>query len=166
MSPMASLTDKVRNEIMELTTRVPQKLPIRERPELKKIARPPTPPAHTPPKEGYLSLGIRRTASVAASLKNLAFGGATPSELGSQPTSSPSKNRMPITPRGRAPPEWTRPPEVNDHVAPATSYHKAPTPTSRGFDPRDISILPTIPLTSRFLDWSTEVIPRTLHLLV
>lgn len=156
-SPMSSLTEKVRSEIIEINIRVPQKLPIRERPDLMKFAPPPTPPSQTPPKhEGYLQLGIRRTASVAASLKNLAFGGPSGSDLLSQ-SPSPSKSRMPITPRGRAPPEWTRPPEVNDHVAPATAYHQAPTPTSRGFEPRDTSVLPTIPLISRFLDWSTEV---------
>ncbi|KAJ5693077.1 Armadillo-like helical [Penicillium macrosclerotiorum] len=71
---------------------------------------------------------------------------------------SPSQSRTPITPRGRAPPEWTRPPEVNDHVAPATSYHQAPAPTSRGFSPRNPDMAPMIPLKSRFLDWSTEVI--------
>lgn len=157
-SPMALVTDRVRREIMDITSRVPQRLPIRERPESKKAAPPPTPPSQAQPKqEGYLSLGIRRTASVAASLKNLAFGNASGSELTSQPSTSPSmSNRMPITPRGRAPPEWTRPPEVNDHVAPATAYHQAPTPTSRGFEQRDTSVLPTIPLLSRFLDWSTE----------
>ena len=64
-----------------------------------------------------------------------------------------------MTPRGRAPPEWTRPPEGNDHVAPATAYHQAPIPTSRGFEPKGVDVVPVIPLKSRFLDWSTEVIP-------
>lgn len=158
-SPMSSLTDRVRTEILKLATCVPQKLPIRERPEYKKLAPAPAPPSQMLPKqEGYLSLGMKRTASVAASLKSLAFGGPSTSDLTSQAPSSPSKSRMPITPRGRAPPEWTRPPEVNDQVAPATAYHQAPTPTSRGFNPRDTSVLPVIPLISRFLDWSTEVI--------
>ena len=159
-SPMSTLTDRVRTEILDFAARIPQKLPIRERPEYKKLAPAPAPPStssQTPPKhEGYLSLGMKRTASVAASLKSLAFGGQGASEPASQAPSSPSKSRMPITPRGRAPPEWTRPPEVNDQVAPVTAYHQAPTPTSRGFQPRDTSVLPMIPLTSRFLDWSTE----------
>lgn len=161
-SPMSTLTDHVRTEILDLATRIPLKLPIRERPEYKKLAPPTVPPSsssssHTPPKhEGYLTLGMKRTASVAASLKSLAFGGQGASEPTSQVQSSHSKSRMPITPRGRAPPEWTRPPEVNDQVAPVTAYHQAPTPTSRGFQPRDTSVLPMIPLTSRFLDWSTE----------
>lgn len=164
-SPMAIVADKVRIEILDLTYRLSQKQQISDRPEAKKSAvLPSTPPASTPTsskQEGYLSLGFRRTASVAASLKNLAFGGSASGEQGSEnsPPSSPSKSRMPITPRGRAPPEWTRPPEVNDHVAPATAYHQAPVPSSRGFEAKSPDLVPIIPLKSRFLDWSTEVIP-------
>lgn len=163
-SPMAAATDKIRIEILELTHRTSQKLQVHEWPEAKKAASTTRAlsPASAPSKqEGYLSLGFKRTASVAASLKNLAFGGSTTdasTETARPP--SPSSSRLPtITPRGRAPPEWTRPPEVNDNVAPATSYHQAPTPTSRGFVPRDPEEAPVIPLTSRFLDWSTEVMP-------
>lgn len=169
-SPMAVLADRIRKEILELSLHQPQKSQVRERSEVKKTAPPATPPTSTaavPSKqEGYLSLGFKRTASVAASLKNLAFGGAGdhPSE-GSGPP-SPSGSRMPITPRGRAPPEWTRPPEVNDHQAPATSYHQAPTPKSRGFQPIDPEVEPDIPLKSRFLDWSTEVITSPLAFLM
>ncbi|EAW23923.1 ubiquitin-binding TORC1 subunit KOG1 [Aspergillus fischeri NRRL 181] len=158
-SPMASLTDKARKEIMELTSRLSQKLQVRERAESKKAAPPPAPPSQTaaPKQEGYLSLSIKRTASVAASLKNLAFGGPSQTEQqSSQSVTSPTKSRTPVTPRGRAPPEWTRPPEVNDQVASAAAYHQAPIPTSRGFEPRDPSLAPMIPLLSRFLDWSTE----------
>lgn len=164
-SPMTAIADKIRIEILELTLRMSQRLQMYERPEAKKPA-PATrseSPTSTPQKqEGYLSLGFKRTASVAASLKNLAFGGSagdSSAENASPP--SPSNSRLPtITPRGRAPPEWTRPPEVNDNVAPATSYHQAPTPTSRGFVPRSPDEIPIIPLTSRFLDWSTEVMPN------
>jgi regulator-associated protein of mTOR len=131
--------------------------------------RPGTPPTQASQKqEGYFSLSMRRTASVAASLKNLAFGAPAQVESGppspalNQLKTSPTKNRMlPITPRARAPPEWTRPPEVNDQVAPATAYHQAPTPTSRGFEPRNPNLTPSIPLRSRFLDWSTEVSSRS-----
>jgi regulator-associated protein of mTOR len=164
-SPMASLTIKVKDEIIEIANRLNTSKPqVAEAPELK-TTRPGTPPTQAPQnKEGYLSLSMRRTASVAASLKNLAFGGSAQVESGppspalGQLKTSPTKSRMlPITPRGRAPPEWTRPPEVNDQVAPATAYHQAPTPTSRGFVPRDPNSTPSIPLRSRFLDWSTEV---------
>jgi regulator-associated protein of mTOR len=162
-SPMSALADKIRIEILDLTSRMSQRYQVQDRSETKKSAPPSTPPSSTtaPSKqEGYLSLGFRRTASVAASLKNLAFGGAmTDSSENSAPPSPTSKSRMPMTPRGRAPPEWTRPPEVNDHVAPATAYHQAPTPTSRGFEPRNPEVAPVIPLHSHFLAWSTEVIP-------
>jgi regulator-associated protein of mTOR len=169
-SPMASLADNAQNEIAKLTGRASQKVPVRERPEAKKTAPPPTPPAEAASKpEGYFSMSLKRTASVAASLKNLAFGGSPPIEQPpsgtSQSTASLSQGRIPMTPRGRAPPEWTRPPEVNDQAAPATAYHQAPTPASRGRVPRDPAIVPTIPLMSRFLDWSTEVIPAIFHLM-
>ncbi|KAJ5891175.1 Target of rapamycin complex 1 subunit mip1 [Penicillium subrubescens] len=164
-SPMSTLADRIRIEILDLTSRMSQRIQIQERSE--KSAPPSTPPSLTtvPSKqEGYLSLGFRRTASVAASLKNLAFGGSTTdSSENSTPPSPTSKSRMPMTPRGRAPPEWTRPPEVNDHVAPATAYHQAPTPTSRGFIPRNPEEAPFIPLKSHFLSWSTEVIPSFIY---
>ncbi|KAF9886088.1 hypothetical protein FE257_012023 [Aspergillus nanangensis] len=165
-SPMAALTEKVRNEILGHTNRMSPALQDRERPESRKSTAPPVPSSTGPPKqEGYLSLSIKRTASVAASLKNLAFGGPSAAESqASQPMTS-QKNRVPMTPRGRAPPEWTRPPEVNDQLAPAAAYHQAPTPTSRGFEPRDPSAQPALPLASRFLDWSTEVIQELLHLI-
>ncbi|KAI2792506.1 Target of rapamycin complex 1 subunit mip1 [Penicillium oxalicum] len=159
-SPMATLADKIRIEILDLTNRVAQRYQAQERTETKKSAPPSTPPSSNiaPAKqEGFVSLSFRRTASVAASLKNLAFGGsATDSSENSGPPSPTSKSRMPMTPRGRAPPEWTRPPEVNDHVAPANAYHQAPIPISRGFRSRKSDETPSIPLKSRFLDWSTE----------
>ncbi|KAJ5920840.1 hypothetical protein N7466_009166 [Penicillium verhagenii] len=159
-SPMAALADKVRIEILDLTYRLSHKLQITERSEAKKIAPPSTPPSSSTAlskQEGYLSLGFKRTASYAASLRNLAFGSGSGDPLSeSSAPSSPTKSRMPMTPRGRAPPEWTRPPEVNDHIAPATAYQLAPTPTSRGFQPMDSEGVPLIPLKSRFLDWSTE----------
>ncbi|CEL02912.1 Putative Regulatory associated protein-mTOR [Aspergillus calidoustus] len=155
-SPMATLTERIRKEIMDLSSRVELQSQVREKPNPKKAAPPPTPPTAPPKQEGYLSLSLRRTASVAASLKNLAFGGAQGESQPSQSPTSPKSSRVPATPRGRAPPEWSRPPEVNDQLAPATTYQQAPVPTSRGFGPRDPSVVPNIPLMSRFLDWSTE----------
>ncbi|CAL5872696.1 uncharacterized protein PFLUO_LOCUS6963 [Penicillium psychrofluorescens] len=159
-SPMSQLTDKLRIEILELTSRLSPKQKVLERSEVNKAAPPSTPPSYAtnaPKQEGYLSLGFRRTASVAASLKNLAFGPSAPTDsLSDSQPPSPTQSRTPITPRGRAPIEWSRPPEVNDHVAPATSYHQAPMPTSRGFQSRESAGIPAIPLKSRFLDWSTE----------
>ncbi|KAL4920921.1 raptor N-terminal caspase like domain-containing protein [Aspergillus aurantiobrunneus] len=153
-SPMAALTERLRKEILELSSQVEQQSQVREKPNPRRA--PPPPPLAPPKQEGYLSLSLRRTASVAASLKNLAFGGPSPADSPeSEPLTSP-KSRSPSTPRGRAPPEWTRPPEVNDQLAPATTYQQAPVPTSRGFERKDPSLVPGIPLISRFLDWSTE----------
>ncbi|KAJ5338342.1 hypothetical protein N7452_005070 [Penicillium brevicompactum] len=144
-SPMASLANKLQAEILNITGVT--KVQPHERTETKKAAAPSTPPtsaAATSRQEGYLSIGFKRTASVAASLKNLAFGNTTNGETpaGNSNPPSPSTSRMPVTPRGRAPIEWTRPPEVNDHVAPATAYHQAPIPTSRGFQPKAFDAVP------------------------
>jgi regulator-associated protein of mTOR len=165
-SPMGGMTRKVRAEILELYCRLQSQKPQTPEPIETRKTRLEAPPVQAGPKsEGYFSMSIRRTASVAASLKNRAFGSPAPSEQRpssssvSHPTKpSPMKNRVPITPRGRAPPEWTRPPEVNDQVAAPGSYRQAPTPSSRGFRPRDLKVPATIPLRSKFLDWSTEVI--------
>ncbi|KAJ6081381.1 hypothetical protein N7499_006255 [Penicillium canescens] len=77
-SPMAPLTNKLQNEILDLAGLL--KLQTHELSETKKVAPPSTPPsssAATSKQEGYLSIGFKRTASVAASLKNLAFGNST-----------------------------------------------------------------------------------------
>ncbi|PKY06562.1 hypothetical protein P168DRAFT_295619 [Aspergillus campestris IBT 28561] len=142
-SSMASLTDAIRIEIMELTNRLAQQTLARERPESRRTTAPPPTPPSLPKQEGYLSLSLKRTASVAASIKNLAFGSSS--------TQEPDAH----DPQRASPPEWTRPPEVNDHVAPTSAYHQAPAPTSRGFEPREMAP-PTVPLVSRFLDWSAE----------
>lgn len=163
-SPMATLTDRLRNEIMDLSSRVDQQSQVRERPNPNRAA-PPPPPSAPPKQEGYISLSLRRTASVAASLKNLAFGGPSQGDSLESPALTSPKSRGPATPRGRAPPEWTRPPEVNDQLASPTTYQRAPVPTSRGFERKDPSLVPVIPLMSRFLDWSTEVIPELHHLI-
>ncbi|GBF59649.1 target of rapamycin complex 1 subunit [Trichophyton mentagrophytes] len=161
-SPLGALARKAREDILELYTRAQSKKTQQQ--ETIDNARPKTPPSQQAPKpEGYLSLSLRRTASVAASIKNMAFGSSSNSP---QPPGSPNsttfakpqvpKGRVTVTPRGRAPAEWTRPPEVNDQRASARSYQQAPTPSSRGFKLRDVKEEPVIPLISQFLDWSTE----------
>jgi regulatory associated protein of mTOR len=125
---------------------------------------PSTPISSTPAKnEGYFSIG-KRTASVAASLKNLAWGGTSSSEsehprtlLQTANGKAGQKPLAPPTPRGRAPAEWTRPPEVNDPLSTGTGYQQATLPMSRAFKRRDPKSRPVIPLESRFLEWSTEV---------
>lgn len=162
-SSMAELTRKVMDEMRDLSSRLQSQKVLCVEQIPSEARRPETPPSQAGARqEGYLSMSMRRTASVAASLKNLAFGSAASSDPQSPPTNKPAKGsppqpRVPITPRGRAPPEWTRPPQVYDQVAPAADYNQAPSPSSRGFVPRDLSVVSTIPLQSSFLDWSTEV---------
>lgn len=162
-SPMSFLAMPVLEDILALTPKQTNKTPIVEQ------YRPATPPSTPPPmdrKEGYLSASLRKSASVAASLRNLAFGSPMPQDTAPNVETSPPKPaKKPVnpprplnTPRGRAPPEWTRPPNMNDPLTPAASYHQAKIPVSPGFPPRDIKNLPQIPLQSTLLDWSTEVI--------
>ncbi|OJD12341.1 hypothetical protein AJ78_07048 [Emergomyces pasteurianus Ep9510] len=159
-SPMRALARTAKDDVLKLYARAQIGKPRRAEPPDFKRARPATPPVQsslTPKAEGYLSLSLRRTASVAASLKNLAFGSNVNSERPESPIKSASvKPRVPITPRGRTPVEWTRPPEVNDQPVTSGSYRQARAPLSRGFQPRDMNASPTIPLKSKFLDWSTE----------
>lgn len=129
---------------------------------------PPTPPPPTPPKhEGYLSLSLRRTAGVAASLRNLAFGGSSHSDESSESKKTatqpvpPQKPQHPLkplnTPRARQPAEWSRPPEMNDPTTSLSTYQKAVVPKSTGYTPEKNPRFPSIPLRSTLLDWSTEV---------
>ncbi|KAF2741247.1 hypothetical protein EJ04DRAFT_571372 [Polyplosphaeria fusca] len=97
----------------------------------------------TPTKEpSYLSLfgGLRKTGSVAASLKNLWANDST------------TPPRSPGRPNGEdlhAPPSDPRP-----HTP--ERYHVEEEPKSRGFVPRNLSKEPQLPLKSTFYEWSVE----------
>ncbi|MCJ1469945.1 hypothetical protein MMC07_008589 [Pseudocyphellaria aurata] len=112
--------------------------------------------------EGYLSIGMRRTASVAAALKHLALGTATssddlPASLHRAATNASAQQQpLPGPIRARVPAEWTRPPDDHDHVSNSTVYQQAKVPTPRGFKNRDPLQAPSIPLKSGFFDWSIE----------
>ncbi|KAF2805386.1 WD repeat-containing protein-like protein mip1 [Mytilinidion resinicola] len=107
-----------------------------------KISTPPT-PSKT---DGYLSLmGIKRTASVAASLKNL-WGG---SESSTALTKTPALTRVST--------ELYRPPEDMDRLStPTGAYDNSTEPKTRGFVPRDIASEVKLPLKSKFYEWSVE----------
>lgn len=158
-SPMGGLVQAAKEEILSLHSSLGKHT---ETP-LAKWVPDPTPSPTATKHESYLSLSLKRTASVATSLKNLAFGTSssndqnTPSSPRSSGTSSPNKPRVPITPRGRAPPEWTRPPDGDDQPTSSGAYNQVSTPLFRQFHNRDLKISPSIPLKSTFLDWSTEV---------
>lgn len=109
--------------------------------------------------EGYFSMGIRRTASVAAALKHLALGHSGPSDdsLHKVATTASLQERQKAAPlRNHIPAEWSRPPDEHDHASHSAGYQHAKLPMPRGFKGRDFTQAPMIPLTSEFLDWSIE----------
>ncbi|KAF2007518.1 hypothetical protein P154DRAFT_592980 [Amniculicola lignicola CBS 123094] len=102
-----------------------------------------TPP--TPSKEAsYLSLfgGLRRTGSVAASLKGL-WG---VQDTQSSPQKSPGRPKIEET---HTPPPDTRPQTPE-------RYHIEEEPKTRGYVPRKFSTAPELPLRSTFFEWSVE----------
>lgn len=113
----------------------------------------PDSPSSTSKQDGYFTLSLRRSASIAASLKNLALGYGTSD--GSVSGQKSRRSGLASTPR--TPPEWNRPPEDSDYISSATSYASAQHPASRHFHSRNNGQNPTIPLRSKFLEWSTEV---------
>ncbi|KAK7614320.1 WD repeat-containing protein-like protein mip1 [Phyllosticta paracitricarpa] len=117
---------------------------------------PSTPSTPTKHDGGFLSAGMRRTASVAASLKNLAFGSGNSQDSPPVSLKSPVKSSASSV-RGRIPAEWNRPPEEKDPVRTSTQSGSADkVPVSRGFKPRKLNQKPMIPLKSKFFEWSTE----------
>jgi regulator-associated protein of mTOR len=120
---------------------------------------PPTPP--TPSKsEGYFTASLKRTASVAASLKNLAFG--IPVEPVKQ---EPPESNVPNRTGKRN--ELTRPPTEKDHYHVPSTLPVLRMPMPRGFTPSNEAHVngigspqetkkPTLPLESKFFEWSVE----------
>ena len=102
---------------------------------------------------------IKRTASVAQSLKSLAFGlpntNTSPSNsLKRQTTGKNSLGQRQAGPRANIPPEWSRPPDDRDHST-LTSYQPAKVPQPKGFEDSAQQEL-SMPLQSRFFDWAVE----------
>ena len=165
-SPMGGLAQGIADDILTLSRRANQ----RKAPETEPIepARggPRIPPPQLPKDSSYLSLSsLKRTA---ASLRSLAFGASVTQESLS-PTQTKTTPQLPLqkpkdppkpvnTPRGRLPPEWSRPPETNDPATPLGAYHQAVVPTSPGFNTNGKKRRLGLPLISTLLDWSTEVI--------
>jgi regulator-associated protein of mTOR len=122
---------------------------------------PPTPPTPTKP-EGYISASLKRTASVAASLKNLAFG--TPERSHETSPKSPNFSRTPTFLDGRnsmtrtRTSDWNQPPDVKDqHHGASATYPSLKPPEPKNFRHRDVrDVTPSIPLKSQFYAWSVE----------
>ncbi|KAI9669540.1 MAG: hypothetical protein M1817_004659 [Caeruleum heppii] len=121
---------------------------------------PPTPDVER--HEGSLFSSLKRTASVAASLKHLAFPSTASAQISPKENMkgslgrSPQLQRLSGPPRSRMPAEWSRPPDQNDSTSSPMSYAPAKAPRPPGYDPRDMSKAPCLPLKSDFLDWSIE----------
>lgn len=111
--------------------------------------------------ESFLSAGLRRNASVASALKFLGLGGSEPSD--SQPsTPGAPHHTMPqqrsIGPqRPGVPPEWSTPPNQNDHRSTTAKYQKAKVPLPKLFEKISPDEPLKLPLKSVFFEWSIEV---------
>lgn len=161
-SPLGDKTRLVMQEMSRLSHRtVPLSRQTSATPNSRTLQAPASPaPRPLLRNESYLSIGMRRTASVAAALKHLAIGGAsTPdgSGNGTNQASAPNGGPQQRGLRARVPAEWSRPPGENDHATTSVAYGSAKVPTTRGFQPRDPSEPPTLPLKSGFFDWAIEV---------
>ncbi|KAF2476312.1 WD repeat-containing protein-like protein mip1 [Lindgomyces ingoldianus] len=110
-----------------------------ERPA-QQVSNPPTPSKE----QSYLGLfgGLRRTGSVAASLKNF--------WAGSEPSTSPQKSP------GRAKTEDLHAPPSDGRPRTPEKYHVEEEPKNRGFVPRSLAREPELPLKSTFFEWSVE----------
>ena len=127
-------------------------------------------PRATPKNESYLSIGMRRTASVAAALKHFAIGNNASSAAlngpnGASAPNGTSQQRLNNI-RSRMPAEWSRPPDEHDQSATSTAYHSAKVPTTKGFVKRASSESPNLPLETGFFEWSIEVCRSTLSFMV
>ncbi|PKS09396.1 hypothetical protein jhhlp_004011 [Lomentospora prolificans] len=96
---------------------------------------------------------LRRTASMLFQLP--LFGGESKSNQ-STPAPSPTMARTPSMKLGIPAGNITAPPEQNDEASVPANYHAAKEPVSGGFEERDLSRPPALPLKSTFLDWSIE----------
>lgn len=123
---------------------------------------PRAPPSPTPSTEskrdGYFSAGLRRTASMAASIKNLASFGVGKSSQDGRPeyTQQQSQSVRGSRPRAQVPSDWTKPPDANDPHPSRSRNPPAKVPTVRWFEPRDLTEFPVIPLQSKFFRWSAS----------
>ena len=114
----------------------------------------PAPPA-LPKNESYLSIGMRRTASMAAALKHMTFGDANGNDT---PAATPQPRAPGQVKRSRVPEDWSRPPDSGDPAFKPSAYIKAKTPKPKGWKKRDPMTPPSIPLKSTFFEWSIEVL--------
>jgi regulatory associated protein of mTOR len=94
---------------------------------------------------------LRRTASILFNLNPFAADSNPPT-----PTPSPGIQRTGSQKLKVSPEYAAAPPEQNDQVTAAANYHTSDEPVSGGFEERDLTKVPTLPLDSTFLDWSID----------
>ena len=151
-SPLGSHAQSVIGELLTIQQQ-PNTIPS----SLSENQRPLPPASHMPltPSSGgegsYFSLGLKRTASVAASLKNMAFG------QGATPDSRPASLRLSRTDIGPSfgPPTPTETPEPRVQPRVKTTQ-KARFPTPKHYRERMLSRSGNLPLKSTFFDFSAE----------
>lgn len=152
-SPLGAAAHEVIDDISKANLR-PMNFPIDETWPDKRT---PDSPLSASKQDGYFTISIKRSASIAVSLKNIALGYGT----NDSSTSTHKNRRSGFASTPRTPPEWNRPPEESDHLSSSNSYASAQHPVSRNFHSRANSQTPIIPLRSKFLEWSTEVCDNT-----
>lgn len=157
-SPLGSRAQEVAQEISRDNPRrfvltIPSNTPS----ESKRAASPG--PSSISKAEGYLSTSLRRSASIAASIRQLALayasGETTP--VNSAPTTPKLTKGSWLSPGGERALEWNQPPDANDPRHSAAGYNPAKPPTMRNFQSKTSDGKPSLPLKSHFLEWSIEV---------
>lgn len=157
-SPLGS---QIQSLVGELTSSMQQPPPAGQSPNKENsrpsIPRPPpTPTSPSPEKnDGYFSSSMRRTASMAASLRSLAFGSHAPSPDQHRRTPSLTSTRTPGLSRAQSSLELT---EEEDCRASELSgpYDVTKVPLPKYFKRKVASGETKLPLTSTFFDFSME----------
>lgn len=161
-SPLGPAAQSVMNRISTDAKRSQQQksanteLPLRQQ-----NTRPATPTVNGT-HDGDFFGSLKRTASIAASLKHFAFGS---SSTYSPPRSSggipPSQNhhgaQIHGPPRAQAPAEWSRPPDQNDQLSSHAPYRPAKVPKPPRYNSKNTNLTQDLPLQSTFLVYSMEV---------
>ena len=163
-SPLASQTQQVIDNILDLSQQRPgpgSGAPAAA-PSTRQTHSPAPNGSHTVPKaESYLSMGMRRTASVAAALKYLVGAGSSSDGLASHPnaaqrTSSHQKRLSGPPGRPGIPAEWSAPPDQHDTASSTARYQKARVPKPKHFEERIGREILDLPLPSDFLEYTVE----------
>ena len=158
-SPLAAQTQQTLDFILDLSsTKVrPGSRAPSQNPQNRNAASPaPNTNEASQRAEGYLSMGIRRTASVAAALKYFVGGNASTEDLsnGKQSPASP-QSKKPGSKAAAS--QWTSPTNQHDTTKAFTPKNiPGKTPQPRNFTKRLDRGIITLPLASDFLSYSTE----------